>query len=230
MFDVSSGNSWTSQPFPGIRSLGKSSLVTPISTLAPSPENSSHDLFCAFQPNRVMVWSLPFVLKWPRMPSLDLCDAVPAKLDFSVASGVFSMNPTPKVGEGMRKATLFSRTCVVKSGCAREQPPGASLLPWMLKSGRTAPAGNPSPWGLTKRASRTGPFETTNGGREFCAPLAVATATCGLVKGLVPPIAGNEWHMKQLSPLKAGPKPRIEGLLVLGGESIAFSGRHDSLA
>src|SRR3984893_15275507 len=66
------------------------------------------------------------------------------------------------------------------------------------------------------RASPTGPFKTTNGGRAFCAPLAVATATCGLLKGLVPPIAGDEWHMKQLSPLKAGPKPRIEGLLVLG--------------
>src|ERR1700716_4004794 len=227
MFDVSSGNSWTSQPFPGIRSLGKSSLVTPISTLAPSPENSSNDLFCAFQPNRVMVWSLPFVLKWPAMPSLDLCDSVPSKVFRSVSSGVFSMYPTPKVGVGMRKMTLLFLSCVVKSGCARVQPAGASLLPWMVKSGRTAPPDNASP---VKGASRTGPFETINGGRALCAPLAVASATCGLVKGLVPPIAGNEWHMKQLSPLKAGPKPRIEGLLVLGGESIAFSGRHDSLA
>jgi len=41
------------------------------------------------------------------MPRLDLWDSVLWKLFRSVASGVFSMNPTPKVGVGMRKMTLF---------------------------------------------------------------------------------------------------------------------------
>src|ERR1700690_989778 len=36
------------------RSFGKSSFVTPISTLYASPAKMSRDLFWAFQPNRVM--------------------------------------------------------------------------------------------------------------------------------------------------------------------------------
>src|ERR1041385_6495346 len=52
-----------------VLSLVKSSLVMPISTLEASPENISMDLFCAFQPNLVMVPSLPLVLKRPLIPA-----------------------------------------------------------------------------------------------------------------------------------------------------------------
>src|SRR5258705_10632442 len=51
------------------RSLGKSSLVTPCSTLYASPAKISSDLFCAFQPKRVIVPSLPLVLKRPAIPA-----------------------------------------------------------------------------------------------------------------------------------------------------------------
>jgi len=82
----------------------------------------------------------------------------------------------------------------------------------MLKSGCTAPADNPSP---RKRASRIGPFERMNGGRAFCAPLAVATATCGLVKGLVPPIAGTNGHEATVA-VESGAQAPYRGLLVVG--------------
>jgi len=41
------------------RSVWKSSLVMPCSTLYASPAKRSSDLFCAFQPKRAMVPSLP---------------------------------------------------------------------------------------------------------------------------------------------------------------------------
>src|ERR1700686_494472 len=50
------------------RSSGKSSLVTPISTLYASPANIKRDLFCAFQPNRVMDPSFPLRLGIPETP------------------------------------------------------------------------------------------------------------------------------------------------------------------
>jgi hypothetical protein len=37
-----------------------------------------------------------------------------------------------------------------------------------------------------------------NGGTVLVAPCAVASATCGLVAGLVPPVAGCEWQATQL--------------------------------
>jgi hypothetical protein len=43
------------QPGVSSRFCGKRSLLTPISTLYASPENINKDLFCAFQPNRVIV-------------------------------------------------------------------------------------------------------------------------------------------------------------------------------
>jgi hypothetical protein len=68
-------------------------LVIPISTLYASPANSSSDLFCAFQPNRAMVPSLPLLLVWPLivrpdtwkfgrplMPSALFAGALPAAL------------------------------------------------------------------------------------------------------------------------------------------------------
>src|SRR5579859_580494 len=67
----------------------------------------------------------------------------------------------------------------------------------------------------TNRASRTGPLVWTNGGTVLVAPSSVASATCGLGRGLillvgpglVPPTAGSAWHMAQLLPLKVGPRP-----------------------
>jgi hypothetical protein len=49
------------------RSVWKMSFVMPISTLYASPENSSPDLFWAFQPNLAMVPSLPLLLVWPEI-------------------------------------------------------------------------------------------------------------------------------------------------------------------
>ncbi len=43
------------------RSFWNSSFEMPISTLYASPENISSDLFCAFQPNRATVPSLPLL-------------------------------------------------------------------------------------------------------------------------------------------------------------------------
>jgi len=40
-------------------------LVTPISTFSASPAKISRDLFCAFQPKRVIVPSFQLVLKTP---------------------------------------------------------------------------------------------------------------------------------------------------------------------
>src|SRR5579864_6585280 len=84
-------------------SLGKSSLVTPISTFDASPANISNDLFCAFQPKRVMVPSLPFLLKFPFTTPSDVI--VPGgEFAIKVASGVASTRPRPNVGVGIRKA------------------------------------------------------------------------------------------------------------------------------
>src|SRR5205085_9280383 len=47
------------------RSVWNSSLVMPISTLYASPENNSTDLFCAFQPKRAIVPSLPLLFGSP---------------------------------------------------------------------------------------------------------------------------------------------------------------------
>ena len=44
----------------------------PISTLYASPENTISDLFCAFQPKRVIVPSLPVRFGRPEMPRNDL--------------------------------------------------------------------------------------------------------------------------------------------------------------
>src|SRR5262252_1548097 len=50
-----------------LRSVGKMSLLIPISTLYASAEKSSSDLFCAFQPKRAIVPSLPFLFVVPEM-------------------------------------------------------------------------------------------------------------------------------------------------------------------
>src|SRR5579863_3114071 len=61
----SSGEPLNTHPATALRSLGNNSLDTPCSTLYASPTNMSTDLFCAFQPKRVMVPSFPLVLKLP---------------------------------------------------------------------------------------------------------------------------------------------------------------------
>src|SRR3954447_26685634 len=55
----SSGVALNIQPAVSPRFCGKASFVTPCSTLYASPEKISRDLFCAFQPKRVMVPALP---------------------------------------------------------------------------------------------------------------------------------------------------------------------------
>src|SRR5215475_13304387 len=52
------------------RSCVNSRLLMPISTLYASPAKICSDLFCAFQPNREMVPSLPLLLKSPLIPRL----------------------------------------------------------------------------------------------------------------------------------------------------------------
>src|SRR5260370_39049655 len=102
----------------------------------------------------------------------------------------------------MRNMTLLLATAAAKFGCLMLQP-GASDLPVITNRACTLPSGEPS--GLrTKRASRTGPVAVIKDGTVFVAPAAVATATCGLVGGLLPPTAGGEWHPDQLSRLKRG--------------------------
>jgi hypothetical protein len=59
----------------------------------------------------------------------------------------------------------------------------ASLRPWIVNRSWT-------PLSLRKRISRTGPAAVMPGGIVFEAPASPATAICGFVKGLVPPIAG----------------------------------------
>src|SRR6267154_2153188 len=65
-----------------------------------------------------------------------------------------------------------------------------------------------------KRASTVGPLGVTKAGTLFCAPRKVASGICGLMTnwgvpgpGLLPPIDGCAWHMKQLLPLNLGPRP-----------------------
>src|SRR5579859_3157217 len=58
-----------------------------------------------------------------------------------------------------------------------------------------------------KRASRTGPELVMKEGKVFRAPSAVASATCGLSAGLVPPTAGWAWQAAQLRELYRGPRP-----------------------
>src|SRR4051812_36026884 len=84
--------------------------------------------------------------------------------------------------------------------------PGASERPVITNRPCTPPSGDPSRL-RTKRASRIGPLAVMNDGTTFFAPIKVATATCGFVAGLVPPIVGWEWHPEQLSRLNVGPRP-----------------------
>src|SRR5439155_18922565 len=108
-----------------------------------------------------------------------------------VVSSMFSIRPAPKTGVGMRKMMLLVACAWAKLGWVRLQAP-ASVRPVMVYRSSTPPLGELT-FGLPlaskkngKRASRTGPVEVINVGTVFLAPSAVASATWGLVAGLVP--------------------------------------------
>src|SRR6266540_2560370 len=84
--------------------------------------------------------------------------------------------------------------------------PTASIRPVMVYRSETPPSGVPSGFSLN-RPSRTGPFTVMNQGTVFVAPASVASATCGLTAGDVPPTVGCAWHEAQLFPLNLGPRP-----------------------
>src|SRR5580704_16282980 len=125
------------------------------------------DLFCAFQPKRVMVPSLPLRLKAPPIPKLLL------KLFIwflsRVESSRFSIRPAPKVGVGMRKMTLLAATAAAKLGCCSLHVP-ASERPVTVYRSSTPPLGAlvlTLPLELKKngkRASRVGPLAVMKDG------------------------------------------------------------------
>src|SRR6266511_52120 len=84
--------------------------------------------------------------------------------------------------------------------------PTASIRPVMVYRSETPPSGVPSGFSLN-RPSRTGPFTVMNQGTVFGATASVASATCGLTAGDVPPTVGCAWHEAQLFPLNLGPRP-----------------------
>jgi hypothetical protein len=59
------------------------------------------------------------------------------------------------------------------------------------------------------RASRMGPFWVMNQGTVSFAPLSVAKAIEGFIRGLVPPGAGCEWQARHWLELKRGPSPLL---------------------
>src|SRR6202451_1595296 len=132
------------------------------------------DLFCAFQPKRLMVPSLPLWLKAPLTPKLLL--RFTSSLFNKVESSMFSIKPEPKVGVGMRKITSFSDTAVAKLGCGSvvlllHVP--ASERPVTVYRSSTPPFGSlvfTVPLVLKKngkRASRVGPLAVMKDGTVF---------------------------------------------------------------
>ena len=171
------------------RSIWNSSLVMPISTLYASPENSSSDWFCAFQPNREILPSLPFRLGRPLMPRALLVDELALRLARIALSVICSISPAPKTGVGIRKTMLLLRTCLSKSSC-RILHPGASACPAITKRAWTPPSRLPSllNW---NRASRIGPSRLMNEGMMLPTnPRSAGTRNKGFTAGLVPPTAG----------------------------------------
>src|SRR5579859_2145098 len=71
----------------------------------------SRDLFCAFQPKRVIVPSLALrftfppriAFAWPEIPIPDFCVAFDCRLARMAESGIASMRPAPKTGVGILK-------------------------------------------------------------------------------------------------------------------------------
>src|ERR1700722_19305094 len=174
------------------------------------------DLFCAFQPNRVMVPSLPLWFKVPEMPRRLL---LLAAVFFSrVDSSRFSIRPAPKVGVGIRKIMSFACCAAAKLGCGRLQLP-ASVRPLTVNRSSTPPLGLlvfAVPLALKKngnRASRVGPLAVTKYGVEsFGATELPAKANWGLTAAPLPPTAGCAWQELQLFELNRGPRPTFAEL------------------
>src|SRR5882762_3309201 len=152
------------------------------------------DLFCAFQPKRVMVPSLPLRLSAPEMPKWLLLFA--AWLFNRVESSKFSIKPAPKTGVGMRKMMLFAACAALKLGCGKLHEP-TSERPVTVNRFSTPPLGAlrlAVPLALKKngnRASRVGPVDVMKYGVVSlgATPLLVNWAW-GLAAGPVPPTAG----------------------------------------
>src|SRR5271169_2883724 len=176
----------------------------------------SSDLFWAFQPKRVMLPSLPLRLGTPAIPNCGLADE--ARLARMVFSEMFSINPPPRTGVGMRRLRLPLAASAAKSGCARLQVFGVEGD--VVKSVRPAIVNRScTPLSDLKRASRTGPSAVTKNGIELL-PLATwPTVNCGFclnagptsARGEVPPVAGCEWQEPQESLLNVGPRPPLPG-------------------
>ncbi len=74
-------------------------------------------MFCAFQPNRAIVPSLPFWFGWPEIPSDALTSAFALRLARMAQSGICSISPLPNVGVGIRKLTLPAASWAAKLSC-----------------------------------------------------------------------------------------------------------------
>src|SRR5215207_6879924 len=72
----------------------------------------------------------------------------------------------------------------------------------------------PSGWNLN-RASRTGPFASTNDGTSFRAPPSVAIATSGLTAGARPPHRGLGMTAPARVEIEARTEPIWHGLVLL---------------
>src|SRR5580700_1582174 len=148
------------------------------------------------------------------MPSATLEEL--AKFIKSVSSLMFSINPAPKTGVGMRKLRLPRAASAAKSGC--DIMPlvqvGASFEPAIVNRSCT-------PLSDLKRASRTGPSGVIKKGVAFpkvmICPLDGTvnpwpTVACGFgrnagptsVRGEVPPAVGCEWQEPQELLLNVG--------------------------
>ena len=114
------------------------------------------------------------------IPMAALACALAAMFATIADSGILSIRPSPIVGVGMRKMMLGFPPRPLrplpagrKFGWVMVQLP-ASLRPVITNRSCTPPSG--TPFDSMKRASRTGPFGTTNHGMVLVAPSAVATA------------------------------------------------------
>src|SRR5579862_9759163 len=186
----------------------------------------SSDLFCAFQPKRVIVPSFalrlavaarltlpPWIeLAWPLTPNCRFAPAFACWLARMAESGIASIRPAPRVGVGMRKTTLLLPPCPVtglpagvNTGWVMLQLVLTSLRPLTTNRLCTPPSGTPPD--CLKRASRTGPFCASNHGISLLAPAAFTTEYSGFAAGLEPPMYGWAWHEKHEFELKRGPSP-----------------------
>src|SRR5579863_1623938 len=145
------------------------------------------DLFCAFQPKRVIVPSLPLWLKLPATPTLLF--RLFTRLFNSVDSSRFSIRPAPNTGVGMRKIRLLSAAAVAKLGWVRLQfcPPSGRAE--TVKRVSTPPFGAfwlTVPLALKKngkRASRVGPPAVMKAGVVLVVLQAITPFCAGVTTG-----------------------------------------------